>query len=445
MASSLADQFRDLPEDERRARLATLSADEARAILFDWSFWARSSQLPPEGEWIVWLILAGRGFGKTRTGAEWIRGEVEAGRRGRLALVARTAADARDVMVEGESGILAISPPWNRPKYEPSKRRVTWPNGALATLYSADEPDLLRGPQHDGGWTDELAAWRYTDAWDQLMFGLRLGTDPRVVVTTTPRPTKLVKSLAASPTTRVTRGSSFDNRGNLSGAFLRQIVTKYEGTRLGRQELNGEILDDNPNALWRLADIDEKRVTVAPDLRRVVVGVDPAVTSNEDSDLTGIIVAGRDGQSPPHFYILADRSIMASPDAWARQVVKAYHDHDADRAVAEVNNGGDLVESVVRAVDRSISYKAVRASRGKAVRAEPISALYEQGRVHHVGTFSQLEDQMTEYDPLTSTKSPDRMDALVWALTELSEGGSTGMLDFMRREVEAKKLKEGRV
>jgi phage terminase large subunit-like protein len=350
-----------------------------------------------------------------------------------MALVARTAADTRDVMVEGESGILSISPPWFRPKYEPSKRRLTWPNGALATLYSADEPDLLRGPQHDGFWADEVAAWRFVDAWDQLMFGLRLGHDPRGVVTTTPRPTKLIRELAASKTTRVTRGSTRDNQANLAASFLVKIVEKYQGTRLGRQELEGEILDDNPGALWRRSNIDENRwKTALPDLRRVVVGVDPAVTNNAKSDETGIIVAGRDSQNPPHFYILDDESQSSTPDTWARASVMAYLRHDADRIIGEVNNGGDLVETVIRHVrinDRpegqNASYKSVHASRGKAIRAEPISALYEQNRVHHVGSFPILEDQLCDWDPTESKDSPDRLDALVWALTELSEGSGS--------------------
>lgn len=443
MASSVADQLRDLAPDELARRIDLLSQEEALALLYDWSFWARPEQLPPPGDWLVWLIQAGRGFGKTRTGAEWVRGQVETGQRGRLALVARTAADTRDVMVEGESGILAISPPWFRPKYEPSKRRLTWPNGALATLYSADEPDLLRGPQHDGFWTDEIAAWRFVEAWDQLMFGLRLGAHPCGVATTTPRPTKLIRDLIKAPSTVVTRGTTRDNESNLAPSFLTLVVQKYQGTRLGRQELEGEILDDNPGALWHLGGIDRARVEKAPHLMRIVVGVDPAVTSNADSDETGIVVAGMDDQQPPHFYVLADFSLQATPEGWARAAVKGYTDFDADRVVAEVNNGGDLVEAVVRGVDANVSYKAVRASRGKAVRAEPISALYEQGRVHHVGSFPTLEDQMCEFDPITSTKSPDRMDALVWALTELSDdGGSTGIFGYIHelkreREVQA--------
>lgn len=408
-----------LPEPEREAALDDLTEEEAKALLYDWKFWARPKQLAPEGNWRTWLILAGRGWGKTRTGAEWVRGLVESGKAKRIALVAPTAADARDVMVEGESGILAIAPPWNRPVYEPSKRRLTWPNGAIATTYSADEPDRLRGPQHDAAWADELAAWRYPDAWDMLMFGLRLGKDPRVIVTTTPKPVKVIRDLVEDPTTVVTRGSTYENIANLAPAFVEQIIAKYEGTRLGRQELYAEILDDVPGALWSRAVIDGLRVKEALELRRIVVAIDPAVTSEEGSDETGIIVAGvgYDG----HGYVLKDLACRASPNDWARRAVEAYYRYEADAIIGEVNNGGDLVETVIRTVDRNVPFKAVRASRGKAVRAEPVAALYEQGRVHHVGTFDVLEDQLCAITPdgYQGAGSPDRADALVWALTEL--------------------------
>lgn len=437
-----------LPEADQAEFWASLTEGEALGLLHQWRFWARPDQMAPGGAWTIWLALAGRGWGKTRVGAEWVRGEVEAGRRGRLALVARTAADARDVMVEGESGLLAICPPWNKPKYEPSKRRLTWPSGALATLYSADEPDLLRGPQHDGGWADEVAAWRFPDAWDQLMFGLRLGQDPRVVVTSTPRPSKLVKDLAKDPTTVLTRGRSFDNRANLAPAFLKQIVAKYEGTRLGRQELDGEILDDNPNALWARANIDKARVRKAPDdLARIVIPIDPAVTSSESSDLTGLVPVGVDNQDPEHYYVLEDLSLSASPDEWATAAVRAYLFWQADRIVAEVNNGGDMVEGTIRHVviegrpeGKNVSFEKVTATRGKAIRAEPVAALYEQGRVHHVGTLPELEDQLCDFDPMdTSQKSPDRMDSLVWGITALMGGGEGyGFMSFYERETRLK-------
>lgn len=402
-----------------RKLLARLTDAEAEEALYDWPLWARPNQLAPAGDWSTWLLLAGRGFGKTRTGAEFVRAEVDAGRASRVALVAPTAADARDVMVEGESGILAISPPWNRPLYEPSKRRLTWPNGAQATLYSADEPDRLRGPQQDLAWADELAAWRYPETWDMLMFGLRLGRRPRVAVTTTPKPTRLIRDLIASPTTAITRGSTFDNHANLAPAFLDVIVRKYEGTRLGRQELYAEVLDDTPGALWTRAMIEAAQAPGAfPDMKRVVVAIDPAVTSGEQSDETGIIVAGLgvDGIA----YVLADRTCRLSPDGWASRAVIAYDDFDADRIIAEVNNGGDLVEATIRTVRRNIPYKKVHASRGKRVRAEPIAALYEQGRVKHAPGLHALEDQMVTFVPDGAEGSPDRVDALVWALTELS-------------------------
>jgi len=400
-----------------RKILATATDVELAAASWLWEFEARADQLAPAGDWAVWLILAGRGWGKTRSGAGYIIQRAERNPKARIALVGRTAADVRDVMLEGESGIMAKSPPWFRPVYEPSKRRLTWPNGAMATTYSSDKPDQLRGPQHTDAWADELAAWRYPDAWDQLQFGLRLGSAPRAIVTTTPRPTPIVRELLNDRSTAITRGRTLDNKQNLSERFIARMLSRYEGTRLGRQELDGEVLDDNPGALWRRSDIDAARVTAVPDLVRVVVGVDPAVSANEGSAETGIIVAGlgRDG----HAYVLADCSLSETPEKWARAVCAAYSVHRADLIVGEVNNGGDLVEANIRTVDRSVPFRAVRASRGKAVRAEPISALYEQGRVHHVGVLAELEDQLTDWDPAAGGASPDRLDALVWALTEL--------------------------
>ena len=374
----------------------------------------------------MWLVLAGRGWGKTKTGAEWIRSRVR-NPRARIALVGPTASDVRDVMIEGESGIMASSPPWDRPIYEPSKRRLTWKNGAVATAFSGEEPDRLRGPQHTDAWADELAAWKYPDTWDQLMFGLRLGQDPRVLVTTTPRPIPIVKQLLGDPTTRITRGSTFDNRANLADAFIDKIRKKYEGTRLGRQELFAEVLDDTPGALWTLSRIEALRVRKPPALKRIVIAIDPAVTSEEESAETGIVAVGL-GEDDEG-YVLADGSGKFSPDGWARAGVDAYRDWEADRIVAEVNNGGDLVETVVRTVDANVPYTAVRASRGKRTRAEPIAALYEQGRVHHVGVHKDLEDQMTTWDASSGAKSPDRMDALVWGLTELMLGGEAGDFD----------------
>lgn len=381
---------------------------------------ARPNQIAPEGDWRVWLIQAGRGWGKTRTGAEWVREQVESGKR-RIALIGPTAADCRDVMVEGDSGILSVCGS-NRPLYEPSKRRVTWPNGAIATTYSADEPERLRGPQHDACWADEPGAWKYaTDAWDMMMFGLRLGDNPRVVATTTPRPIQLIRDILKLPNTVVTRGRTADNAANLAPQFLQQIVGKYEGTRLGRQELEGELLDDVPGALWQRAQIEKCRVDKAPEFSRIVVAIDPAMTSGENADETGIVAAakGQDGE----WYVLHDRSCRDTPDGWGRRAVGLHNEITGDRIVAEVNNGGEMVEHVLRTIDKNIPYKAVHASRGKRVRAEPIAALYEQGKVHHVGkNFQALEDQMCNFVPDDYDGSPDRVDALVWALTELNDG-----------------------
>jgi predicted phage terminase large subunit-like protein len=398
-------------------QLSRLSPAVAERLLRDWSVWGRADQQEPAGAWKTWLILAGRGWGKSRTGAEWVRAQVASGRARRIALVARTAADVRDVLVEGESGILAIHRADERPAWEPSRRRLTWPNGAIATTYSAEEPDQLRGPQHDSAWADELAAWRYPDAWDQLQMGLRLGRDPRVVVTTTPRPTPLVRALALAPTTHLTRGRTADNARNLAPGVVATLTARYGATRLGRQELDGEILDDAPGALWRLAMFDAARVAEAPSLRRVVVAVDPAVTAHEGSDETGIVVAGlgTDGR----VYVLEDVSGTYPAEQWARRAVEAYRRHRADRIVAEVNNGGDLVAATLRAVDRTVPVVQVRATRGKALRAEPVAALYEQGRVSHVGLLARLEDQCASWDPTGDHRSPDRLDALVWALTDL--------------------------
>src|SRR3989442_13527593 len=333
-------------------------------------------------------------------------------------------------MVEGESGLLAIGPPDERPDYEPSLHRLTWPNGAIATTYSADEPNRLRGPQHDLAWCDELAAWRYPSAWDMLMFGLRLGEDPRVVVTTTPRPINLIRELLADPKAVVTRGRTIENRNHLAPAFLEQIVRRYEGTRLGRQELDGEILDDMPGALWNHGLIDAARVSTAPEavrpeLIRIVVAIDPAVSSGEHSDETGIIVAGRTAEG--HGYVLADLSGTYRPAEWAKVAIAAWQTHRADRIVAEVNNGGEMVEATLRMIDPNVPFTAVRASRGKVARAEPGAALYEQGRIPHLGAFPPLEDQKCSFSPGAhgdfdrdrAGYSPDRVDALVWALSEL--------------------------
>ena len=439
--ASSAELLASLPEKNRKTILADVTAAEHESLRYDWRFHARKNQLPPPGAWRVWLLLAGRGFGKTRTGAQWVGLQVEARRARRIALVAPTADDARNVMVEGESGVLAVSPPGSYPLYEPAKRRLTWPNGAIATLYSADEPNRLRGPQHDAAWCDELAAWRRPEAWDMLMLGLRLGDDPRAVITTTPKPVRLIRTLLDPnrADVAVTRGTTYDNRANLTAVFFDHIIRRYEGTRLGRQELHAELLEDVPGALWTRETVERARLPEAPRLRRVVVAIDPAITSGEGADETGIVVAGigLDGRG----YVLDDLSCRASPAEWARRAEAAYRTWQGDRIVAEVNNGGDLVEATIRTVDPNLPFKPVRASRGKATRAEPVAALYEQGRVHHVGAFPALEDQLcaftSDFDRRMAGYSPDRLDALVWALTELMiENDGAGLLEFYRQEAE---------
>ena len=401
---------------------------KALATLYsDWIDTGRESQFTPVGDWAVWLILAGRGWGKTRTGGTDATLYALKNPSVRVAVVVPTFGDLKRVAFGGESGILSYLPrelllSGRGQGYNSSAQEIRLYNGSIIQGFAATEPERLRGPQFHRAWCDEIAAWPYPETFDQLMFGLRLGQNPQCVITTTPKPTPIIKNLVKRDGTVVTRGSTFDNAENLAPAALQQLKEKYEGTRLGRQELYAEVLDDIDGALWtwRLVEKAKAQEGAAPQLTRVVVAIDPAVTGNEDSDETGIVVAGLvDGK----YYVLADLSLRGSPDQWARQAVEAYHHYGADRIVAEVNNGGDLVEKVIRTIDRSVPYTAVRASRGKILRAEPIAALYEQGKVFHCGTFKELEDQMTSYTP-TSRKSPDRLDALVWALTEL--GRSSG-------------------
>jgi len=352
-------------------------------------------------------------------GAEWVVERARSGFR-RIALIGQTKGDVRDTMIEvGDSAILNISPPWFVPKYEPSKRRLTWPNGAIAISFSGDEPGQLRGPQFDSVWIDELAKFKYPqETWDQMEFGLRIGPRPQVVITTTPRPIPIIKKLIADDGVVESRGSTYDNIANLAPAFVKRILDRYEGTRLGRQEINAEILEDNPDALWQRENIEQARVRDVPDLARVVVGVDPPGT--ESGAEAGIVVAGIDGHGEG--YVLDDRSLHASPSEWAQAAVTGYNLWKAGRIIGEVNNGGDMVEFTIRTVKPDVSYKAVHASRGKATRAEPIAALYEQSKVHHVGSFPELEDQMCQWVP--GDPSPDRLDALVWALTELMLGST---------------------
>ncbi len=422
-----------LPQEQQQKAISLLSEQEATALLNDWSFLARPDQLAPPGDWDHWLFLAGRGAGKTRSGAEWVREQVKAGCNN-IGLIAPTAADARDVMIQGPSGILSVC--WEhdrdrrgnligRPEYQPSLRRLTWGNGAVAVAFSAEEPDRLRGPQHSRLWCDEVAAWNGgepNDAWDMAMFGLRLGDDPKAMISTTPRPIPLIRELIASPRCVVTKATTAANRANLASTFLSQIVSKYEGTRLGRQELDGELIEEVEGALWTRALIEKARVARAPDLVRVVVAIDPAATSGEASALTGIVAAGVD--SAGHGYVLRDVSGRYSPDTWARRAIALYDELNADRIVAEGNQGGEMVRHTLETVRPNIPIRIVHASKGKQARAEPVSALYEQGRVSHVGAFPELEDQLCTWEPLTGKASPDRLDAMVWALTDLMVGSA---------------------
>jgi phage terminase large subunit-like protein len=388
-----------------------------------WKFWQRDDQCVPPEDWRVWLVMAGRGYGKTRMGAEWVSGLAANHSGARFALVGATLNEARQVMVEGESGLLSL-PFAERPEWEPSLRRLTWRNGAVATLYSAAEPESLRGPQHDFAWADEIAKWPSgLAAWDNLMLGLRLGDAPRVMATTTPRPVPLVRRLVNEQGVVVTRGRTVDNEMNLPRDYVAGVKAAYEGTRWGRQELDGELIEDAAGALWQRDLLERQRVATAPGLKRIVIGVDPPVSDHGDA--CGIIAAGlgSDGKA----YVLADHSVSgASPEQWARAVAGAVEAWNADRVIAEDNQGGNMVESTLRAADLAMPVKRVHASRGKSARAEPVAALYEAGRAFHVGAFPELEDQMCGlisgggYEG--PGRSPDRADALVWAMTELMLG-----------------------
>jgi len=396
----------------------------------DWHRLARANQLPPAGDWRIWLLLAGRGFGKTRTICEFARAEVEQGRACRIALIAATASDCRDVLVTGWSGMLKVCPDHARPIYEPTKRLLTWPNGAIATMYSADEPDRLRGPQFDLAICDELAAWRYPEALDMLLLGLRLGKNPRVAIATTPRPTKVIRDLLAREGNDVvvTRGSTLENKDNLAPAYIEQIIERYKGTRLERQEVFGELLEDTPGALWNRENLEQTRVAEPPkDLQRIVVSVDPAGSSEEGADETGIIVQGLGADG--HGYVLEDLSGRYDPPGWARRAIGAFHVWKADRIVCETNYGGEMVRATIEAIDPSVPVSTITSSRGKVLRAEPIAAFFEQRKAHMVGSHPELEDQACRFtsDWLRSRDgSPDRIDAMVFGLTELMLGLPTG-------------------
>jgi phage terminase large subunit-like protein len=392
--------------------------------------------LPPDGgatrdDWTVWLVLGGRGAGKTRTGAEWVRGmalgqpSFTSAPAGRIALVGETAADVRDVMIEGVSGLLAIHPKHERPTWTPTRRRLEWPNGAVAQAFSAEDPEQLRGPQFEAAWADELCKWRHAqETWDMLQFGLRLGTRPRQVVTTTPRPIPLLKKLMADPRTALSRAATRANAFHLAPAFLDTIVGRYAGTRLGRQELDGEIVEERADALWNRQAIEAGRADRAPPLTRIVVAVDPPASSGRRADACGIVAAGIDAGG--QVFVLEDATLeRARPAEWAAAAVALYRRLEADALVAEVNQGGEMVAAVIREIDPGVPVTAVRATRGKYLRAEPVAALYEQGRVRHVGGLPVLEDEMADFGPggLSSGRSPDRLDALVWAVTALALTG----------------------
>lgn len=405
-------------EADVRATAAMLTDEQVRELLFCWGLWSRAEQEWPAGDWQTWLIMAGRGFGKTRTGAETVRQVVNLAPRQRIALVGPTAGDCRDVMVEGESGLMNVFPPQQRPVFEPSKRRVTFWNGSRAYLYSAEEPERLRGPQNGFAWLDEIATYdKWADIWTNLSFGLRLGRDPRVIATTTPKPVKWMRELIADPGTIVTRGSTFDNRANLPASQLANFERIYGGTRIGRQELEGQLLEESEGALWSRETVERARVRSAPDLVRVVIAIDPATTAGEDSDDTGISAFGIDAAGDG--YVLADATCHLAPAQWAAKAVSQFDTWAADRVIGEANNGGDMVELTIRTDRRNIPYEKVHAARGKVARAEPVAALYEQGRIHHVGSFPALEDEMVNFVPGQMKRSPNRVDALVWGASYL--------------------------
>ena len=406
--------------------LTSLSEAEEETFSCYWEFFALPHQKPPAGDWTTWLVLGGRGAGKTRTGAEWVRSIARSGiaRMGPIALIGETEHDAREVMVEGVSGLLAVHQRVERPSWSPSRRRLEWPNGAVAQVFSAEDPESLRGPQFAAAWCDELAKWRHAEAaFDMLQFGLRLGERPRQVITTTPRPIALLKRLVADPKTARTHASTVANARHLAPAFLDAVVGRYAGTRLGRQELDGEMIEQRADALWSRGGLERCRVTAAPPLQRIVVAVDPPASSSEGADACGLVAAGRaeDGT----IYVIADETAgPLSPGMWSRKAIALWRRLSADALVVEVNQGGDMVRAVIGEADPTVPVIAVRAYRGKWLRAEPVAALYEQGRVKHAGVFPALEDEMCDFglDGLSQGRSPDRLDALVWAVTALGFG-----------------------
>ena len=425
------------PRETQERFLNELSEGALGALPFLFEFWAHPHQLAPEGEWRSWVILGGRGSGKTRAGAEWVRSQVEGpmpldnGRCKRVALVGETYDQVREVMIFGDSGIMAASPPDRRPEWIATRRRLLWPNGAEAVVQSAHDPEAMRGPQYDAAWCDELAKWKNGEtAWDMLQFALRLGEDPRVCVTTTPRNVEVLKALMASPSTVSTHAPTEANQAHLAKNFLKEVRARYAGTRLGRQELDGVLMTDVEGALWTHEMLERARIDQVPPLDRIVVAVDPSAGG---SDACGIIVAGAVLQGEPQnwrAYVLEDRSFVGSPNVWAKIAVGAYEDHTADRVIAEANQGGEMVRETLKTADAMVPVTLVHASRGKVARAEPVAALYEQGRVHHARGLSALETQMVQMTPrgFEGPGSPDRVDALVWALHALMIEGQRSYL-----------------
>jgi phage terminase large subunit-like protein len=415
-----ADHIAAMPPEQAEAVVEYLARTDAGAFLRLWRFWSHVYQDPPEGDWSIWLMMAGRGAGKTRAGAEWVNAEAASGRARRIGIIGETMQDARAVMVEGKSGILYPLRTEIRPDFKPALRRLTWKSGAVGELFSADDPDQLRGPEFDLVWADEFAKWRRPGhAFDMAQMGLRLGRHPRMLMTTTPRNIPELKMVLGEATTAVTRAVTADNARHLSPSFLKLVQARYGGSRLGRQELMGEILQDDETALWRRAWIDAARVSGVPALVRVVVAVDPPVTSSARSDACGIIVAGRDAAG--EVYVLADRTVQGvSPATWAHRAAQAVKAYEAGAIVVEVNQGGDLVRDLMREACPLAPVRTTRASQSKRVRAEPVAVMYEQGRVHHVGSMPELEDEMCLFGSESQQGSPDRVDALVWAVNDLA-------------------------
>ena len=432
-AASFRGAWKGWSKAQRRFLIEGMSRAELELLFGRWDVFAHDHQVPPKlapnGQpWLTWLLIGGRGAGKTRAGAEWVRAQalglapLADAPVSNIALVGETEHDVREVMIEGISGLLAVHRRDERPVWTSSRRRLEWNNGAVAYAFSAEDPESLRGPQFGCAWSDEMAKWRYAQAtFDMLQFGLRLGHQPRQLITTTPRPTAMIKRLMLEPTSVVTRAATQANAYHLAPTFLKGVLARYKDTRLGRQELDGEIIEDRPDALWSRALIEGCRVSDAPPLARIVVAVDPPASSGKRADACGIVAAGITGEGA--IYVIADETVsQATPSVWAARAIALWRRLEADALVAETNQGGEMVRSVINEVDASVPVVSVRASRGKWLRAEPVATLYEQGRVKHAGNFPALEDEMCDFGPtgLSSGRSPDRLDALVWAIASLT-------------------------